>query len=78
MLAAGFTKRDLRRMTMIAAVHDLGPEVFRVFLEAAIETRCSVARQARTTLKLFGGMDPADRVAVAKAMLEANKSRKRR
>jgi hypothetical protein len=81
MLAAGFTKRDLRRMTMIAQACDLGPEVTKVFMQAATDTESRnrhVERQARATLELFGALDPADRAAAATAMLEANKSRNRR
>jgi hypothetical protein len=79
--AGGFTRRDWRRVKMIAAVGDLGPEVMAVFMQAATYTEFRnrhVARRARATLKLFGGLNPADRVAVAKAMLEANKSHKPR
>jgi hypothetical protein len=70
LLAAGFTKRDLHRMELLAAVGKLGPEVWELFMRsihASNPLEREAERQAKAVLALFG--DCADPAALAKEML---------
>ena len=73
LLAAGFTKRDLRRRRMLAEVHELGPEVWEVFereMQASQHFERATEQLARACLTLFGGMD--DPAALAREMLKGS------
>jgi hypothetical protein len=82
LLAAGFTKRDLRRMSMLTAVHDLGEDVWEAFLQsvhASDHADRAAEREARACLKLFGSFeDPAERAELARQMLAAMKKQRQR
>jgi hypothetical protein len=76
LLAAGFTKLQLRRMRLLGKVGELGDEVFEVFLQSiriSDHADRAAAREARATLKLFSWIDPAERAEVAKEMLKIMK-----
>jgi len=73
LLKAGFTKRDLRRLDLIGAVKEFGPEAMEVFRRSLTSTsqllEREVERKAREAIEYFCLCD--DPVAAAKEMLEA-------
>jgi hypothetical protein len=82
LLAAGLSKRDLRRCDLFAAVGDLGEDVWEAFLKTSVRDHIdqndrSSERWARIFLKLFGSVeDPAERGELAREMLaKAGKQR---